>query len=224
MELRRCLVTCHEQRAPVMVTQSLETPRHLLAMNGMPSQGLPLTVFWSKHAVGGVRAVCHPILSPLSSHGWGKLPYEPMVERRRPRVSFYMSLVPNLNDLGGYGVFMVGDRLWSSASTVPDCPSPRRKTVCLMDPTSQCSRVTRGAWAVGPIKQRCRGWNTRDTERRWARHRFRPTRPKKTGVGPSQWRNQPMCVFHFCFIFLFIISVLFPNQKFKLNSNSGFNF
>jgi hypothetical protein len=38
--------------------------------------------------------------------------------------------------------------------------------------------------------------------------------------GPSQGRNQPMRVFHFSFI----ISVLFPNQKLKLNSNSGFNF
>jgi hypothetical protein len=130
--------------------------------------------------------VCHPILSPLGSHGWGKLPYEPMAGRRCPRVSFYMPLVPNLNDPDGYGVCMVRDRLWSSASTAPDCPSPWRKTVCSMDPTSQCSRVTRGAWAVGPIKQRRMGCNARDTERIWARHRFRPTRPKKTGVGPSQ--------------------------------------
>ena len=30
--------------------------------------------------------------------------------------------------------------------------------------------------------------------------------------------------FSFLFYFSFIISVLFPNQKFKLNSNSGFNF
>ena len=45
MELRRCLATCRKQRAPMMVTQSLETPMRLLAMNGMPSQGLSLTVF-----------------------------------------------------------------------------------------------------------------------------------------------------------------------------------
>jgi hypothetical protein len=32
------------------------------------------------------------------------------------RGSIYMPLVPNLNDPGGYGVCMVGDRLWSFAT------------------------------------------------------------------------------------------------------------
>jgi hypothetical protein len=27
--------------------------------------------------------------------------------------------------------------------------------------------------------------------------------PRKTGAGPSQGRNQPMCIFHFCFIFFY---------------------
>jgi hypothetical protein len=43
------------------------------------------------------------------------------------------------------------------------------------------------------------------------------------GVGLKAPESAQVCV-PFLFYFSFIISVLFPNQKFKLNSNSGFNF
>jgi hypothetical protein len=62
-----------------------------------------------------------PHLPTLGRMGGGKLPYESMAGRRRPRVSFYTSSMPNLNDPSEYGVCMVRDRLWSSASTAPDC-------------------------------------------------------------------------------------------------------
>jgi hypothetical protein len=43
------------------------------------------------------------------------------------------------------------------------------------------------------------------------------------GVGPKAPESAQVR-FPLLFYFSFIISVLFPNQKFKLNSNSGFNF
>jgi hypothetical protein len=78
---------------------------------------------------------------------------------------------------------------------------------------------------------------------RWIRQRW-PTRQRLTSARKSSrsggwakrewakedrsWAEPGKKSAHVCFPFLFyfsfIIFVLFPNQKFKLNSNSGFNF